>query len=232
MPVNRYIRQQQLPEIGTSGQKKIRECSVAMIGCGALGSIASMYLAGAGTGRLVIADFDTIDITNLHRQLSYKESDTGQSKSATLRTRLLEMNSDIEVEAIEAFIRPDRMREIAASVDVVVEAGDNPDTKYMVSDVCAALGKPCVIGGVSGWEGQVMTQIPGSLTYRDLFPSADTAGFTPCSIGGVMGPVPGIVGSMQAIETLKIITDAGKTLAGRLLVIDTLHANIQTIELQ
>lgn len=231
MSANRYIRQQQLPEIGSAGQQLLNEAKVAVIGCGALGSIAAMYLAGAGVGNIVIADFDTVDLTNLQRQLTYTESDLGKSKAATLRQRIVALNSEIHVTAIDEFIRPDRLRTIASETDLIVEATDNPDSKYMVSDICVSLGKPCVIGGVNGWHGQILTQTPSSPAYRDIFPDSPESGFTPCSIGGVMGPVPGMTGCMQAIEAIKIITGSGRTLAGRLMLIDTLHGSVQTIDL-
>ena len=186
--MNRYARQQQLPEIGAEGQRLLRAARVLVLGCGALGSLAAMYLAGAGVGELVIADFDCVDITNLHRQLFYTEAEAGRSKARLLADRIAALNSEVKVTVVAEFVRPERMSELAAAVDLVVEAADNPDTKTMVSDACQALCRPCVIGGVEGWRGQVLTCLPGSPNYRAVFGAGADAGFTPCSLGGVAGP--------------------------------------------
>lgn len=226
--MNRYIRQQQLAQIGDEGQRLISSATVLIIGCGALGTIASLYLAGAGVGHLIIADFDTIDLSNLHRQPAYTEADLGQSKATTLRQRLLARNSQIRVTALESFVRSEELQRLVADADVVIDASDNPDTKFMISDICSRMKVNCVLGGVDGWNGQVMVQTPGATTYRQVFEDAESSGFTPCSIGGVLGPLPGIVGSMEAVETIKLITHAGNS-ADRLLLIDTLNGTFQTI---
>lgn len=228
--MNRYARQQQLLEIGAEGQRLLRAARVLVLGCGALGSLSAMYLAGAGVGQLLIADFDTVDITNLHRQLFYAEAEAGRPKARLLADRIRALNSEVRVTALEEFVRPVRMRQLAADVDLVVEAADNPDSKTMVSDACQALGKPCVIGGVEGWRGQVLTCLPATPYYKEVFGSGADAGFTPCSLGGVAGPLPGVVASLQALEAVKIITgNAGKR--GRLLLFDALAMRFTTFDL-
>lgn len=228
--MNRYARQIQLPEIGTGGQQLLGAARVLVIGCGALGSPAAMYLAGAGVGELTVADFDTVDITNLHRQIFYTEADAGNPKARLLAVRIAALNSGVRVRAVEEFVRPERMAALASGADVVVEATDNPDSKSMVSDVCLQLGKPCVLGGVDGWRGQVLTCLPGSPYYRDVFGTGTGSGFTPCSLGGIAGPLPGAVASMQALEAIKIIT--GNTSGrGRLILFDALNGRFTTIDL-
>lgn len=231
--LRRYSRAMMLPEIGEEGQRRLLSSSVMVVGAGALGSIVSMYLAGAGVGTIEIADFDRVDLSNLQRQLAFEEGDVGESKVKATARRLGAINSGIRIIAHEELIRRDRARELFSRQDVVVEGSDNPATKYMVSEICEELGKPCVIGGVAGWRGQVMTWQPGHLTYRDLYPEpAEGAGCTPCSQGGVMGPVPGIVGSVQATETIKLLTGAGAPLLDRLLTFDALTMDFQTFQLK
>lgn len=228
--MNRYSRQQQLPEIGTAGQQLLGAARVLVVGCGALGSPAAMYLAGAGVGSLVIADFDTVDITNLHRQVFYTQADAGKSKSLLLGRSIAALNSEVRVRVIEEFVRSESMAELAAQADVVVEATDNPDSKVMVSDACLRLGKPCVLGGVDGWQGQVLTCLPGTPYYREVFGSDTSSGFTPCRLGGVAGPLPGIVASIQALEVIKIIT--GNTSGrGRLILLNGLTMHFSTLDL-
>ena len=228
--MNRYARQQQLPEIGAEGQRLLRAARVLVLGCGALGSLAAMYLAGAGVGELVIADFDSVDITNLHRQLFYTEAEAGRSKARLLADRIAALNSEVKVTVVAEFVRPERMSELASAVDLVVEAAENPDTKTMVSDACQALCRPCVIGGVEGWRGQVLTCLPGSPYYRAVFGAGADAGFTPCSLGGVAGPLPGVVASLQALEAVRVITGNGGD-RGRFLLFDALTMRFTTFDL-
>ena len=229
--MDRYIRQTRLEEIGPEGCARLASARVTMVGCGALGTAAGLYLAGAGTGHITIADFDTVDITNLQRQPAFTESDLGAPKSATLGRRLRELNSGIEVESVEALLRHSGLERLAAGADVVVEATDNPASKRMVAEVCESLSVPYVTAGVSRWQGQVMSWEPGYPGWNDLFPENDEAGFTPCSLGGIIGPLPGIAGCIEATEAIKIITGAGTPLFGRLLTIDALTMTFSTISL-
>lgn len=229
----RYSRNLLLPEIGESGQRALLNSSVLVVGTGALGSIVSMYLAGSGIGRIGICDFDTIDISNLQRQLGFSTDDIGQCKVDVTARRLASINPDIVVEKHEGLLRPDKARELFQHYDVIVEGSDNPTTKYMVTDIAAEKRKPCVLGGVSRFDGQVMTFLPNGKTYRDIFPDAIAeGGYTPCSLGGVLGPLPGIVSSIQAAEVIKIITGAGTTLDGRMLLVDSLNMSFTEIKLR
>jgi adenylyltransferase/sulfurtransferase len=228
----RYSRNTMLEGIGREGQQKLSQASVLVIGAGALGSIVSMYLAGSGVGTIGIADFDTIDISNLQRQLSFTEADLGKRKSEVTADKLMAINSNIKVNCIDKFITPSVIKSIAADYDIIVDGSDNPDTKYMITDTCVELDKICVFGGISQYAGQVLCYKPGAVSYRDIFPEAAPAGgFTPCAIGGVLGPLPGIVGSVMAAEVIKLITGVGKPLINRMLLIDALTMSFRTIEL-
>lgn len=226
----RHSRTISLPEIGEEGVERLLGASVMVVGAGALGCISAMYLAAAGVGRIAVADFDTVGISNLQRQLSYTEADLGKPKAATLAEKLHAINSAVEVEVIPAMLTRSNISSYMERYDVVVEGSDNPATKYLVADTARELRRPCVIGGVRGFVGQVTTQLADGPRYRDLFPDIpDPCGLTPCSALGVLGPVPGIVASLQATEVIKLITGVGRPLTGRLLQIDTL--NMTTITL-
>lgn len=225
----RYARTLMLDNITETEQIKLLNASVLIVGCGALGSIASMYLAASGVGHITVVDFDTVGLSNLQRQLSFTEHDLGQKKSDTLARKLRDINSEIEITAVDKMLRQNEAIEIFKNFDVIVEASDNPSTKYMVTDTAQRVGKPCVVGGVRGFDGQVTTVMPGEVAYRDIFPDTACSGFTPCSAGGVLGPLPGVVASIQAAEVIKTITGVGKTLKSRMLIIDLLNGNFRTI---
>lgn len=228
----RYSRNIMLDGIGKDGQQRMSDASVLIVGTGALGSVASMYLAASGIGRIGIVDFDNIEISNLQRQLSFTETDIGMSKVEVTKNKLNGINSLISVEPYNLFLKPSDARKLIGNYDIIVEGSDNPDTKYMINDICVELSKPYVLGGVSKYSGQVMTWRPGHTNYRDIFPEAETAGFIPCSIGGVLGPLPGIIGSIQATEVIKLITGAGDTLTDRFLTVDALTMKFSILELK
>jgi adenylyltransferase/sulfurtransferase len=228
----RYSRTITLSEIGEEGQAAICAGSVLLIGAGALGSVAAMYLAAAGVGHIGIADFDTVDITNLQRQIAYSEASAGKPKVDVLASRLREQNSTISVTTYNKLITPKNAAEIFADYDVIVEGSDNPSTKHMTAKICSALSKPCVIGGISRWSGQVMTVMPGDCSYNDIFgENPSCSAFAPCSAAGVIGPLPGVVGSIQTIEALKLLANVGKTLKNRLLIIDALTFDVKQFAL-
>lgn len=221
LDVHRYSRNIMLPQIGEEGQRSIINTSVLIVGCGALGSICSMYLASSGIGRLGLVDFDTIDISNLQRQISYQTSDVGKRKTQVLRERLNSINPHIDIEVFDLFLNKQNVKEIFDKYDLIVEGSDNPDTKYLVSDTCGAISKPYSMGGIRGVEGQVHTFTPGHAIYRDFFPLASPAGsYTPCALGGVLGPLAGIIGSIQAVEVLKLAAKFGEPLVDRMLLVD------------
>ena len=226
----RYSRNLMLDGIGEEGQKKLMASSVLVVGCGALGSLSSLYLAGSGVGRIGVLDFDTVDISNLQRQISFSEKNVGQRKTEVLAEKLQHLNKLIQVETFDTFLSKTNAREIIKNFDLVLEGSDNPETKYLVCDICLELNKPCVVAGVSGWTAQVTTFIPKHTTYRDIFPNPHSSGgFTPCSLGGVLGPLPGIAASVQACEAVKVLTGTGRPLVDRMLVIDALNMDFRTL---
>lgn len=227
---NRYLRQTSLPEIGEEGQEWLRRSRVLIVGAGALGSVVGLYLAGAGVGHITVADFDTVSQSNLHRQIAYTEADVDAPKAATLAARLRAINSEITVAAMSCRMNADTLRWCLPDFDIVVEASDNLETKYAVTDAAAACGKPCVFGGVNGFKGEVHTHLPGGVAYRDIFPE----GGEPPMPGPrpVFGPVPGIVGSVQAAEVLKILTGIGSSLSASMLLIDALTMQFTTVTLR
>lgn len=228
----RYSRNLLLPAIGPEGQEKLLGASVLVVGCGALGSITAMYLAGSGVGRIGLVDFDTIDISNLQRQLAFTLDDVGKPKAATLAAKIKDINPATIVDTHSTFLTSKQMTSLLEPYGLVVEGSDNPETKCMVANACSEAGKPCVIGGVSGVNGQVLTQMPGHALYSDFFPEAAAPdGYTPCSLGGILGPLPGIVASVQAAEVVKIITGAGQTLVDRMLLIDALGMTFTQISI-
>ena len=230
----RYSRNVMLDGMGKEGQERLLRSRALVVGCGALGSICAMYLAGSGVGELTLVDFDTIDISNLQRQLSFTTAQCGQKKAEALAERIAAINPEVKLSVHTGMLTRKNAAELFEGKDVVIEGSDNPATKYLVTDLCAELGIPCVLGGVSQWQGQVMSWAPGGPwpTYRDIFPeAAEEGGFTPCSLGGVLGPLPGIIGSYQASEAIKILTGAGTPLYGQmlLLTLDSPTANILTL---
>lgn len=229
----RYSRMLSLPEIGKEGMERLRAGRIAIVGCGALGSICAMYLAGAGIGELTLCDFDTIDISNLHRQLFYETSDVGRSKAATLAERIKALNPECGIHLTEELITREKALGIFNECDFVIDATDNPSSKFMTDLVCHELGRAYCIGGVSGFIGQVISWAPGHSRYSEIFsPGDEAAGMTPCSVGGVIGPAAGIVACCQASEAIKHLTGAGKMLYNRIYIINLLTMDSNVISVQ
>lgn len=228
----RYSRNILMPEIGQEGQLRLLSSNILIVGAGALGSIAAMYLASSGVGKITLVDYDTIDISNLQRQLSFSTGQCGQKKVEAAAQRLQAINPDIQVESHDIMLTRKNAQTLFQGKDLVIEGSDNPATKYLVTDLCAEMSIPCVLGGVAQFQGQVMSWKPGLPGYRDIFPEpAEEGSYTPCALGGVLGPLPGIIGSYQAAEAIKILTGMGVPLYGRILLIDTLTATTQTISI-
>lgn len=202
----KYAPQLRLPEVGEWGQQKLSESAVLIVGCGALGSPLAMYLAGAGVGRIVLADFDTIDTSNLHRQIFYTEDEIGMYKAECLQKRIASLNSDIKVTVVKKFVTGKFFKDTELQFDVLADAADNPDTTYLLDKYSQENNIPFSTAGISGWSAQIFTYIPGSFAYSDIFARPDeAAGVLPCSVTGVMGPVAGVAASIQAAEILKMI---------------------------
>ena len=224
----RYSRHIIMPQIGGAGQRKLLDAKVLLIGAGGLGSPAAMYLAAAGVGNMAIVDFDQVDITNLQRQLLHRNDDIGRPKVDSAAATIKSINPDVSVTKIPVPLNSENAFEIIEPYDIVVDGSDNFPTRYLVNDACVMLGKPCVHGSIFLFEGQASTFIVGKGCYRCLFPSPPPPGMVPsCAEAGVLGVLPGIVGSIQAVETIKLILGLGDTLTGRLLRFDALDMDFR-----
>lgn len=214
----RYNRQTGLPGIGQAGQEKIRRARVLVVGAGGLGSPVCTYLAGAGIGTLGIIDPDTVDVSNLHRQVLFREDEAGQPKAPLAARRLRRLNGEVRVETYAERLAEGNAAGIIGGYDVVVDACDNVATRYLVSDVTARLGKPYVYGAVGGFEGQasVFNVGPRPRTYRDLYPEP----IAPPADKSIVGMAPAVIGSVEAHEVLKLVCGYGEPLAGKLWCID------------
>lgn len=222
--MERYIRQIVLPEIGEEGQEKLQRAKVLVVGCGGLGCPALQYLVGAGVGKIGLVDFDRVSLSNLHRQILYKTSDVGQPKAEVARKALLAQNPDITIDAITQRLTTDNVLDLVKDYDLVIDGTDNFPTRYLINDACLLLGKPMVYGAIYKFEGQVAVfNFNKSASYRCLFPQPPQAGTVPnCSEIGVLGVLPGLIGTLQANEALKIILGIGEVLAGKLFTFNAL----------
>jgi molybdopterin/thiamine biosynthesis adenylyltransferase len=233
--VQRYSRHIILPNIGGKGQRKLLDSSVLVIGAGGLGSPVAMYLAAAGIGKLGIVDFDQVDVTNLQRQILHTTGDVGRSKVASAVEHLRAINPTIEVVGHETLLFSTNVFEIFEGYDVIVDGTDNFPVRYLVNDATQFTGKPLVYGSIYQFEGQATVFMPGQETpcYRCLFPAPPPPGTVPsCAEGGVFGVLPGVIGSIQATEAIKIITGDGDTLEGRLLLYDALTMDFQEMKIR
>jgi len=232
--IQRYSRHLILPEVGMEGQRKLRRAKVLVIGAGGLGSPTLSYLAAAGVGTIGIVDFDTIDLTNLQRQIIYTTRDVGRSKLETAAERVRAMNPDVEVKTHEARLSSENALEILKGYDVVVDGTDNFPTRYLVNDACVMLGIPNVYGSIFRFDGQASVFCrPDGPCYRCVYPNPPPPGLVPsCAEGGVLGVLPGIIGTIQATEAVKLILGKGDTLTGRLLVLDAMKMRFRELKLK
>jgi molybdopterin/thiamine biosynthesis adenylyltransferase/rhodanese-related sulfurtransferase len=230
----RYGRHLILPEIGIDGQRKLRRARVLLVGAGGLGSPAALYLAAAGVGTLGLVDFDVVDASNLQRQILHGTADIGRSKLDSARDRLRDINPHVHVEGFPVRLGAENAREIAEGFDVIVDGTDNFATRYLVNDLCVLLGVPNVYGSIFRFDGQasVFATAQGPC-YRCLYRESPPAGLVPaCAEGGVLGVLPGLLGTIQATEAIKLITGVGTALIGRLLLVDALHWRLRTVRVQ
>ena len=230
----RYSRHLIMPEVGMEGQLKLKQAKVLLIGTGGLGAPLGLYLAAAGVGRLGLVDFDVVDFTNLQRQVTFGSSDVGRAKTEAARERLANLNPDIRIEPFETKLTSENALELFKDFDIIVDGTDNFPTRYLVNDACVLLGKPNVYGSIFRFEGQVSVfGAPGGPCYRCLYPEPPPPGLVPsCAEGGVLGVLPGIVGSIQAMETIKLILGRGDNLIGRLLLFDALAMKFREMKLR
>jgi sulfur-carrier protein adenylyltransferase/sulfurtransferase len=230
----RYSRHLIMPEVGLEGQQRLKAARVLIVGAGGLGSPAAMYLAAAGVGTLGLVDFDVVDPTNLQRQLLHGDADVGRPKLESARDRLTAVNPHVEIVLHPLRLTSENAMEVIRNYDLVVDGTDNFPTRYLVNDACALLGKPNVYGSIYRFEGQVSVFDAGrGPCYRCLFREPPPPGLVPsCAEGGVLGVLPGIIGSMQALEAIKLILGKGESLVGRLLLFDALKLTWRELRLR
>lgn len=214
----RYKRHILLPEIGEAGQKRLLDSRVLIVGAGGLGSPVALYLAAAGVGHIGIADFDTVDLSNLQRQIIHTTHDIGRPKTLSAQEKIAALNPDVKVTAIPSRFDSGNAAAMIANYDIVVDATDSLDIKYLINDTCVKAGKPFVHGAINQYTGNVMTVLPGTTCYRCVFPQAQT--LKPSSEYGVFGAIAGIAGTLQAAEVIKYLTGTGELLTNRLLSFD------------
>ncbi len=232
--VLRYSRHLIIPEVGMSGQKKLKAAKVLMIGAGGLGSPAGLYLAAAGIGKIGIVDFDVVDLTNLQRQVLHSTQDIGRSKLESARETLNGINPNVEIETYEERLSSDNALRLFADYDLIVDGTDNFPTRYLVNDACVLLGKPNVYGSILRFDGQVSVfWAKRGPCYRCLYPAPPPPGLVPsCAEGGVLGVLPGIIGSLQTLEVIKLIIGEGEPLIGRLVLFDALKFKFRELKLR
>jgi len=230
----RYSRHILLPEIGVEGQQKLLDAHALIIGAGGLGSPAALFLAASGVGTLTLCDGDTVDLTNLQRQILHRSSGIGLTKAASAQAALAEINPEVRVVALNERADEARLLELAAQADVVLDCSDNFATRYALNRVCAQLGKPLVSGAATRFDGQVTVfdlRHADNPCYHCLYPEQAEVEETRCAVMGVFAPLVGIIGSMQAAEALKLLLATGTSLCGKLLVLDALHMELRTVRL-
>jgi len=232
--VLRYSRHLIMPEVGMEGQLKLKQAKVLLIGAGGLGSPLGLYLAAAGVGKLGLVDFDVVDFTNLQRQILHSTSDVGRSKLASAKDRLSGINPHIEIVTHETALSSANALDLFRDYDIIADGTDNFPTRYLVNDACVLLGKPNVYGAVFRFEGQASVfHAARGPCYRCLYPEPPPPGLVPsCAEGGVLGVLPGIVGSLQALEALKLVLEVGESLVGRLVLVDGLTLRFRELALR
>jgi adenylyltransferase/sulfurtransferase len=229
----RYSRHLILPDVGVAGQKKLKAARVLLVGAGGLGSPAALYLAAAGVGTIGIVDFDVVDKTNLQRQVLHGTAAVGRPKLESARERLEDLNPNVRVETFETRLTSENALDIIREFDIVADGTDNFPTRYLVNDACVLLGKPNVYGSIFRFEGQASVFFAREgPCYRCLYAEPPPPGLVPsCAEGGVLGVLPGIIGSIQAMETIKLILGVGEPLIGRLLLFDALKLSFRELKL-
>ena len=232
--IARYARHLILPEIGMDGQRRLKAGRVLVIGAGGLGSPAALYLAAAGVGTLGLVDFDAVEYSNLQRQILHGTPDVGRPKLESARDRLTALNPEVRLRLHDGLLTSANALEIFRDYDVILDGTDNFQTRYLVNDACVLSGKPLVYGAIFRFEGQVSVfAAPGGPCYRCLYPEPPPPGLVPsCAEAGVFGVLPGLIGTLQATEAIKLLTGIGETLVGRLIVYDALHLKFQELKLK
>jgi molybdopterin/thiamine biosynthesis adenylyltransferase/rhodanese-related sulfurtransferase/molybdopterin converting factor small subunit len=230
----RYSRHLIMPEVGVDGQRRLKAAKVLCIGAGGLGSPVAMYLAAAGVGTLGLVDFDVVDFSNLQRQILHGTPDVGRSKLASAKDRLNAINPEVKIETYETALSSQNALDLFRPYDVIVDGTDNFPTRYLVNDACVLLGKPNAYGSIFRFEGQASVfGLKDGPCYRCLYPEPPPPGLVPsCAEGGVLGVLPGVVGTIQAMETIKLILGIGEPLVGRFLIFDALRMKFRELKLR
>lgn len=231
--LKRYSRHIILPEVGGKGQKKISNAKVLIVGAGGLGCPVGYYLAAAGVGTLALVDNDTVELSNLQRQIAHSVKTLGMNKADSAKQTFEALNPDVNVIAVKERINSKNILDLIKDYDIIVDGTDNFPTRYLINDACVMLKKPLVSGAILRFEGQVTTILPGDgPCYRCLFEEPPPAGLVPsCQEAGVLGVLPGIIGALQATEVLKLILGKGKSLKGELLIYDALGVNFRKVKI-
>ncbi len=232
--LERYTRQTMLPGMGIEGQQKLFQAKVLVVGAGGLGCPVLQYLAAAGVGTIGIADDDVVSLSNLHRQILYGTADIGRSKAIIAARQLALSNPDVNINQIDERITNLNAWQLFSDYDIIIDGSDNFSTRYLVNDACVLLGKPLVYGSVYRFEGQVgVFNVNGSANYRDVFPQPPAEGEVPdCNDAGVLGVLPGVIGTLMATEAIKLITGIGSVLVNSLLTYHSLYNTFYTIEIE
>jgi molybdopterin-synthase adenylyltransferase len=230
----RYSRHILLPEIDVRGQQRLLDASALIIGAGGLGSPAALFLAASGVGSLTLCDNDTVDLTNLQRQILHRTSSVGMPKVESARAALADINPDVRIRTLNDRMNEACLPDLVAQADVILDCSDNFATRYALNRVCVQLKKPLVSGAATRFDGQVAVfdqRHPHMPCYHCLYPEHADTEETRCAVMGVFAPLVGIIGSLQAAEALKLLLDMGTPLSGRLLVMDALHMELRTVKL-
>jgi molybdopterin/thiamine biosynthesis adenylyltransferase/rhodanese-related sulfurtransferase/molybdopterin converting factor small subunit len=232
--IKRYSRHLIMPEVGVDGQRKLKGAGVLCIGAGGLGSPAALYLAAAGVGRLGLVDFDVVDFSNLHRQILHGTPDVGRPKLQSAKNRLTAINPEVQIDTYETSLTSKNALDLFRDYDVILDGTDNFPTRYLVNDACVLTGKPNAYGSIFRFEGQASVfAAPGGPCYRCLYPEPPPPGLVPsCAEGGVLGVLPGVIGTIQATEAIKVILGVGQPLVGRLLLYDALTMRFRELKLR
>src|SRR6188472_4074499 len=232
--LRRYGRHLVLSEVGTEGQRRLKNGRVLLVGAGGLGSPAALYLAAAGVGTLGLVDFDTVDVSNLQRQILFDTTQIGERKTVAASTRLRALNPGVALETHDTPLTSANALEIIRDYDIVVDGADNFATRYLVNDACVLLGKPNVYGSIFRFDGQASVfATDDGPCYRCLYPEPPPPGLVPsCAEGGVLGVLPGLVGTVQATEAIKLILGIGTPLVGRLLLVNALDAEFRSVRVR
>lgn len=230
--LKRYARQILLPEVEEEGQEKLLKAKVLIIGVGGLGSVISLYLTGAGVGKIGIVDSDVVEVSNLHRQILYASHEINKKKADLAQSRLLKLNPELEIKSYPLHVDKKNIMDLIQDYEIIIDATDNFSSRYLINDACYFANKIMVHGGISGFKGQVLVLKPKEgACFRCLFPEPSSPDLLPSpGATGLLGVLPGVIGLLQATETLKLILDVGESLMGKLMVYDTLEMSFRKIK--